>query len=418
MKILIVQHRNFLNVCGGTEKICCFIANTFAKQKHEVTIATNEDVVGEPVFFLEPNVRVENIYTDGLGERPVLPYYNYKGSNPILWLYHKLRKKRAKLHNKLLFRKMKGPENVYLHNVGVRSKHWHEYITTSKPDLIVTMSTASLVEITYYRPLGIPIVNSVNGRPDYDYTDVLGARPDYEMRCLEASYKHLAGIQVLFESYKEFLPESFGGIAKVIANPVPQQTEQSKVNSKSGKHVIAHVGTLFTSCKQQHKIIEIFERLGPEFSQWEVHFYGTGVDLDELKKMVKRANLEQQIHFKGFTDQPLEVMRAADIFVFPSKYEGFPLALTEAMATGLPTIGYAYCSGVNELIVDGKTGFLVADDAAFEQRLREMMLKEALRTALGNNAKKAMKQYSAAIIEASWIDFAEELTQLKTKQEG
>lgn len=45
-------------------------------------------------------------------------------------------------------------------------------------------------------------------------------------------------------------------------------------------------------------------------------------------------------------------------FAFPSAYEGFGLSLAEAMSMGLPAVGYKSCSAVNELIVDGKNGFV------------------------------------------------------------
>ena len=51
----------------------------------------------------------------------------------------------------------------------------------------------------------------------------------------------------------------------------------------------------------------------------------------------------------------------ASVCAFPSKYEGFPLALTEAMSAGLPCVGFKSCTGVNGLIVDGENGFLVED---------------------------------------------------------
>lgn len=58
MKILLVQHLNFINGSGGTEKICSFLANDFALNGHEVEIATNQDISGKPVFPLHGNIKV------------------------------------------------------------------------------------------------------------------------------------------------------------------------------------------------------------------------------------------------------------------------------------------------------------------------------------------------------------------------
>lgn len=408
MKILIVQHKNFLNVGGGTEKICCFLANTFAKENHQVIIATNENTSGAPVFPLATSVTVENIYADTIIEKEVQPYFNYRGKNPLLWLYYKVKKKRAKFKNALLYRAMGGEENVFIHNLELRSKHWNTYINGLQPDVIVTMSTASLLEVSYCRTFDIPIINSVNGRPDYDYTDLLWERPAYEMKHLEQSYKHLSGIQVLFDSYHKFLPTTFRGQIQTIPNPVPQGNSKA-LKSVNEKNVITHIGTLNTSCKQQHKIVEAFSKLVKDFPNWEVHCYGTGADLASLVALTKQHNLTSQVYFKGFTDQPLKVLQEADIFVFPSKYEGFPLALTEAMASGLPTIGYSYCSGVNELINNGVSGYLVEDDLEFSERLSELMADEEQRGIMGQQAKEEMSRFNPNLIEKMWVNFVEEL---------
>ncbi len=66
MKILLIQHLYFLNGIGGTEKICSILANILSANGYEVEIATNENVVGKPVFTLDKSVRVTNIYVVNL----------------------------------------------------------------------------------------------------------------------------------------------------------------------------------------------------------------------------------------------------------------------------------------------------------------------------------------------------------------
>lgn len=61
MKILIIQVRGFLNGSGGTEKICCYLANNLVKNNFEVEIATNENTSGNPFFPLDEEVRITNI---------------------------------------------------------------------------------------------------------------------------------------------------------------------------------------------------------------------------------------------------------------------------------------------------------------------------------------------------------------------
>lgn len=409
MKILLIQDKNFINGSGGTEKICCFLANTFSAKRHNVEIATNENIEGKAVFELNPDVKVTNIYNPNIEQVKEAPIYNYSGRNPFLWMKYKIQKKLTKRKNKLLIKRNNGKENILLFNLQQRSKAWEQFIKTTSPDLIITMSINSLVEITYSATYSIPIINSVNGRPDYDYTDVLWHRSNLEMKLLEDSYRHFSGIQVLFDDYQKYLPKTFRGKCKTIPNPVPQFNQSEIVchGPEKDMYKIIHIGTLANSCKQQETAINVFAELAQQFPLWNLEFWGTGTDYDFLNNIIKEKQLQDRIFLKGFTNQPIEELKKSDIFIFPSQYEGFPLALTEAMSIGLPSIGFSYCSGVNALIKDNFTGFLVENQIEMQQKLEELMKDFSLRESLGKNAHLEMKQFDETTISQQWIDFIE-----------
>lgn len=88
-------------------------------------------------------------------------------------------------------------------------------------------------------------------------------------------------------------------------------------------------------------------------------------------------------------------MKYAKIFAFPSSFEGFSLALTEAMSFGLPSIGYQNGISVNEIIIDGKTGYLCADgECALAEALKKLMLDDDLREKMVVVARQEMKKYA------------------------
>lgn len=96
-------------------------------------------------------------------------------------------------------------------------------------------------------------------------------------------------------------------------------------------------------------------------------------------------------------------LNQVDIFAFPSANEGMPLALTEAMAAGLPAIGYKSCPSVNELIIDGYNGFLCDDGIDdFAEKLKILMSDAELRKKMGQNARESMKQFSPEKIWDQW----------------
>lgn len=407
MKILFIQHKDFINGSGGTEKICSFLANHFTALNYQVEIATNQNIVGEPMFPLDSNIKVTNIFNSEVVQKSLYAFQNYEGKNPLLWLRYKIEKKYLKFLNKSLCKKMGGPDGLFQFNLKHRSEAWKKYIDLTQPDLIITMSIGSLLEISYKNEYTIPIINSVNGRPDYDYSDILWHRSEKEMSLLKNSYRKLSGIQILFDSYKNFLPETFQSECITIPNPVPQITREETINhlNKKDRYKIINIASLATNCKQQDIAINIFSKLAHKYPDWDLYFWGVGEDYNFLNNQIEKAGLKDRIFLKGFTDNPLQQLKNSDIFIFPSKYEGFPLALTEAMSAGLPTIGFKSCSGVNELIKHKETGFLSIDETEMSNHLETLIRDSAIRQTLGGNANLAMKDYERTNVSAKWETF-------------
>ncbi|MFD2906694.1 glycosyltransferase [Sphingobacterium anhuiense] len=409
MKILLVQHLYFINGSGGTEKICSFLANSFVNNGHQVEIATNENISGKAIFKLHSLVKVTNIYSPDLIQKNQIPISNYSGSNPFNWLIHKIRKKYAKAYNSILKMSMKGEQNLFVYNLERRAKAWKTYIDEVKPDVIITMSIGSLLEITYNNEITVPIIDSVNGRPDYDYTNIFGGRKPFEVKLLKNSFQNLAGVQLLFAGYSDYLPDCFVGKVAVIPNPVPRIKEFVNHFISKDRYKVIHIARLDMACKQQHLAIESFAKLAPQYINWDFELWGVGSDMQRLQKQITDLNMEDRIFLKGFTEDPIQKLKEADIFIFPSKYEGFGLALAEAMSAGLPAIGFKSCSGVNEIIKHNETGFLVNDNIELCVCLEKLMVSPALRDQLGKNAKISIEDFSEESISEKWQKFVQEI---------
>ena len=122
-----------------------------------------------------------------------------------------------------------------------------------------------------------------------------------------------------------------------------------------------------------------------------------------MQDYVERECLTNKISFTGPVKNVNQHLFHADIFAFPSSTEGFGLALTEAMAVGLPAIGYRSCSSVNELIIDGYNGFLCDDGIDdFAEKLKILIDDAELRKKMGQNARKLMKKYAPEKIWNQW----------------
>ena len=80
-----------------------------------------------------------------------------------------------------------------------------------------------------------------------------------------------------------------------------------------------------------------------------------------MKKMIAEMHLQEKVIMAGYCENVTDILRQAEIFAFPSKQEGLPVAVMEAMQAGLPVIGLDI-RGNRDLIKDGSGGFLFDED--------------------------------------------------------
>jgi glycosyltransferase involved in cell wall biosynthesis len=146
-----------------------------------------------------------------------------------------------------------------------------------------------------------------------------------------------------------------------------------------------------------------------------VDVYGTGPFRTELEKMTQAAGLEEILTFHGLLEgeKTPDTLRNADVFVLPSLQEGMPLALLEAMASGLPAIATSV-GDVPSAIEDGNTGLLVppGDVEALGAALARIVTDQALRQRLGPAARKKAEDYDWKRI---WARYAEGIESPKSK---
>lgn len=151
-------------------------------------------------------------------------------------------------------------------------------------------------------------------------------------------------------------------------------------------------------------LIEAFSRIAAKHPDWSVHILGDGSERAALEALIESKHLAGRVVLRGWVDDPVAELRAAELFVLSSRFEGFPNALLEAMACGLPAVACDCPGGPAEIIRAGTDGLLVPpeDTAALAAALEQLMSDDELRARLAGRASEVKRRFSVERFFEQW----------------
>lgn len=340
---------------GGAERVMSLLANAMADRGHSVTILTTHDAGRSSHYNLSAAVSLESV-------------------DP----------------------RCEGPSRQLKIIRGLRSA-----IASSRPDVVVSfLNYTNVVTLISCRGLRIPVVVSERLDPRViriGLTWNLLRRLTYPWAaCLVAQTSTAAAL------YKGLTH----GRVRIIANPVPRPgANEHSPPPMPGTPMIVAMGRLMPQ-KGFDLAIRAMALVHRDFPEWKLVILGEGPDRTPLEALRDELDLRDIVHLPGTVSKPAAWLRHAGIFLMSSRSEGFPNALCEAMALGLPVISTDCPSGPADIITPGIDGLLVPPDSheSIAAGLQQLLSSEELRHQLAHRAPAALGRFEPDLIYSAWLE--------------
>ena len=189
----------------------------------------------------------------------------------------------------------------------------------------------------------------------------------------------------------------------LLPNPLPMPVVPAAVGSAGDRQGFVTVARLVPQ-KGIDVLIRALAQTSGAAQDWTLTLVGDGPEREALERQVLQAGLEEKVHFLGFRSDPQTSLLQAGVFVLPSRYEGMPNALLEAMAVGLAVVVTDASPGPLEVVEAGVSGLVVPSDepAALADALDRLAAQPQLRERLGAAAREALRQSDWPVVGPIW----------------
>jgi glycosyltransferase involved in cell wall biosynthesis len=301
-----------------------------------------------------------------------------------------------------LMRDSRGPIWA-LYNNWLRVGKVEDTIRKLRPDTVISFTDRmNVVTLAACRSLGVDTV--VSERIDPSQQPVGW----YWSRLRRWGYPLARALVVQTQAVRGQLePLMRGRPIYVIPNAVDAPTGDPRAreprSTADGSLQIAAMGRLAYQ-KGFDVLIDAFARAAEGQSRWSLVILGEGPERLRLEEEIHTRGLEGRVRLLGWIPDPSAVLRSCDAFVLSSRFEGFPNALLEAMALGLPSISVDCPSGPADIIRHQIDGLLVSrgDVAALAAAIRRLLSDDLLRVRLGQEALGVVDRFSSERYYARW----------------
>ena len=343
---------------GGAERVLSTLANHWVDQGHKVSLITFAAPTEKPFYPLHPNIQLIQL---NQSQAATSPFKRLKNSIRRIWC---LRNTVKKLN----------------------------------PDQILSfIEVTNITTLLATRGLKIPVIVGERTHPGHYKIS------KFYQKLRAWSYPWAQKVVTQTQSAAGYF-QNLSNLT-VIPNFVLKPNKIKKVMG-SVKNIIS-AGRL-CPFKGFDTLLHSFSTLLNHHPHLTLTIYGEGSERVNLEALIRSLKLEKKVSLPGAVQNIQEKLLESDLFIFPSRFEGFPNALCEVLAIGLPTIA-SNCSGNIDVVQDKINGrlFPVGDIQALTTIALELISDLPQRQRLSENAKKLPQTFSPDRIYKLWDEVME-----------
>lgn len=345
---------------GGAERVMTHLAGGLARRGHQVTVTTLDPSV--PDFYPAPPGVARSVVEGAPGG--------------CRW--YQLKRQRDRV-------------------LGLRRR-----ISEQKPDAVISfVDVANILTLAACRGSGLPVVACEHINP-LQYR--LGPHWELLRRLL---YPSAACVVMLTEDTLRWARATAGARAAVaIPDPVTAPVFSADARRPDffgpGKNLLA-MGRLIPQ-KGFDLLLPAFAAIAGRFPDWRLTILGEGPERRRLEELRDRLGLGGRAALPGARPEVYDILKHTDLFVLSSRFEGFGMALAEALACGVPAVSFDCPSGPGLIVRHGVDGLLVppGDGRALAAALADLMADGEKRAALAARAPEAAERFGVERYLDKW----------------
>jgi len=191
---------------------------------------------------------------------------------------------------------------------------------------------------------------------------------------------------------------------ELLPNPLPAlRLSMDAVEAKGRPPGFINVGRLVHQ-KGLDVLLDALSRVQAPAASWSLTLVGDGGERAALERQAAETGLTERVVFAGYQNHPLEFLMQATVFVLPSRFEGMPNVLLEAMAAGLAVIVTDASPGPLEVVEHRHSGLVVPAEnpEALALAMEELAADPQLCLALGSAARRRIAALDWPVLEPTW----------------